>query len=251
MFDIKLPPEDAFYTKCHIGHKEHDRILATIQATDTPIYIYDFDRYLDKSEEYCTGQDIISESIGRWGVWELPETQLISSILDNKSDSNIFLDFGSQIGYYSLIAAAKGYEVHAFDASAENLELLNQSASFNHFENISSNLVWLDKDIKPQEIDNNIHLVKVDVEGFEQYVYELLKPMFKKQRINYAIFEISPVFNDSYPKLVRDIVNCGYFVYEIFKQPDSTPIMLPSDETLEKYVSSRYQENFLFSKDRL
>jgi len=84
---------------------------------------------------------------------------------------------------------------------------------------------------------------------------------FKQQKINYAIFEISPCFNDSYPELVQNIKNCGYKVYQIpgktfkfLKEFSEQPLEILKKHcelkgNLGSYINSLRQEDFLFIKN--
>lgn len=233
-----------------LGHARHDRKV--VQAQGLTYFVYDYKKYLGKSEDYCTGQDIISESLGERGVWEPCETQLIRDLLENKpSESKNVLDFGSHIGYYSILAAKAGYQVVAFDASQENLDLLDLSAEVNNLQ-VETRLCWLDDDVPEITLDD-VHLLKADVEGAEQYVFKATKNLFEQKKVKYAIFEVSPVFNDTYPDLVENIIKLGYNGYVIPHSGNSDLnnvtflYKLPLTEPERRsWISRLHQENILF-----
>lgn len=277
---LKKPPTDAFYEHCAAGHDSHARTLVTdhIGGMDVIYQIYDWREYfmtVDGHETvaefngYCTGQDIISYCIDRQGVWEAEETAVQLDILNElhpepevKATSGIMLDFGSHIGYYSILAAKRGYQVASFDGSKENLELLAESAKVNGVSHlITPNLCWLDDQAPILSRDaEEVQLAKVDIEGAEQYALMMMADLIGGHKIKYLIFEISPTFNDTYPSLVETIAGQGYDVYlinsdktwehheELMANPLATVkkySQIPA-EGRKEYVASLHQENFLF-----
>jgi hypothetical protein len=86
----------------------------------------------------------------------------------------------------------------------------------------------------------------------------MYKKSFESKLVDYAIFEISPVFNDSYTKLVEDIIACGYSAYVIPNAGSSVAsayLANPLDEILktEKVnladINKWHQVNVLFVRD--
>lgn len=284
---LKKPSKDDFYEHCQVGHETHHvmavhRILrgqpSNLSAPairddlglELDLMIYDWREYfitVDGNEtvsehgKYCPGQDIISYCIDKQGVWEGPETIVILDILNENRQDDLVLDFGSHIGYYSLLAAKKGYRVASLDGNTENLNLLRASALINGLEkNISSYHCWLDNDSPLLAADQeSVHLMKVDIEGAEIDAYAMTSLLFQEKKIKYAIFEISPTFNNTYPALVESIVDSGYDVFQIpgnnwehndeFSRAPLDTIkkycQVPRRGRI-KYVKGLHQENFLF-----
>lgn len=253
---LKKPSKDDFYDHCAAEHEKHQS--ATIETNIGIMEIYDWREYfitVDGNETYpefdgyCPGQDIISYSIERQGAWDKGQTLLTQRLFNELQGKHggIVLDFGSHIGYYSLLAALKGYTVASIDGSRENLELLAKSADYNKVQDkISPYLAWLDKDAPVLSAhEESVHLLKVDVEGAEKYVVQMCSELFKAKKIKYAIIEISPVFNISYPYLVENIANCGYKVYQIESDGSIKEIKA---EGRPEYVDGLHQENFLFER---
>lgn len=272
--NLKKPSGNDFYDHCQVGHDTHQTLLIhrDIQGTIVDYEIYDWREYfitVDGNEtvsehgKYCTGQDIISYCIDRQGVWEAEETATILDILseDHGTNNDVVLDFGSHIGYYSMLAALKGYRVASFDGSKENLELLQRSAVVNEVaDRVFPYLCWLDDQAPILQPDQeSVQLVKVDVEGAENHALQVISQLIGQHKIKYAIFEISPTFNDTYPALVETIAKFGYDVYQIpnasFEFRDefmAAPIATIKqycavpEEGRREYVASLHQENFLF-----
>lgn len=270
--NLKKPTGSEFYDHCSIGHQSHARTLVTknIGGMDVTYQVYDWREYfitVDGNEtvsehgKYCTGQDIISYCIDKQDVWEAEETAVMLDILSEKQ-GGIMLDFGSHIGYYSILAALKGYQVASFDGSRENLALLHESAEVNQVvDKIHPNLCWLDDQapILSREAEE-VQLAKVDIEGAEQYALMMMADLIGGHKVKYLIFEISPTFNDTYPSLVETIAGQGYDVYQLpngqsvhsLEEFDAAPLetvlkhcAVPA-EGRKEYVASLHQENFLF-----
>jgi hypothetical protein len=203
---------------CQAGHKEHDRIK--VKTALGEMTVFDWDKYKD-FKGYCTGQDDISRTLINTGVWEPIESSTIGEVLKQGDRSNLFLDFGCHIGWYTLMAAGLGYRVHSYDGDRENLELLKLNL-VNNVKGFDVNYqqVWFDaktdQDLLTKSIPYNatIELVKIDIEGNEQYVIPLLKPWLENGLIKNLFIEISPVFNDSYPALINKLLSYGYKIYD-------------------------------------
>lgn len=272
---LKKPTSSDFYQHCKAGHAKHETkiVQRTIGYEELRLKIYDWQHYfktVDDNEtialydDYCTGQDIISYCIDRQGIWEASETKLITDLLNQRRIDDVVIDVGSHIGYYSLLAAKKGYQVAALDGSPENLELLETSAVLNNVaSNVHPYLCWLDDEVAilPSDVES-VHLLKVDVEGAEPYALRMASELIMNNKVRYAIFEISPTFNESYPHLVEAIVECGYDVYKIppnnFGEHQENYDLHPfacllehceirlRGQELRRYVANLRQENFLF-----
>lgn len=269
---LKQPTEDFFYHHCSVGHQSHSRVLVQrdIGGLDVTYQIYDWREYfitVDGNEtvsehgKYCTGQDIISYCIDKQKVWEAEETGVQLDILREKTDG-IMLDFGSHIGYYSILAAKLGYQVASFDSSQENLALLHESAEVNQVvDKIHPFYCLLDDQAPILSRDaEEVQLVKIDIEGAERHAIQMCADLIGGHKIKYLIMEVSPVFNDTYPALVETIAGQGYDVYEIPNAAKAATIeefaTAPLASTIKycavpaegrkEYVASLHQENFLF-----
>lgn len=215
-------------------------------------------------EDYCPGQDIISYSIDQQGVWEAYETLLVLDILSNGNKEDVVLDFGSHIGWYSIISALKGYKVGAFDALKENIDLLEQNAKENGLQyKVFPFLSWIDDTAPMLPADKeSVHFVKIDIEGLENNAFRMVEPLVTARKVNYLMIEVSPVFGDYYPDLIERIAKNGYRVfqipgkgYDLEKQYADNPLdtvknycEIP-ESGRRKYIQSLSQENFLLIKD--
>lgn len=288
---LKKPSDTDFYTTCQVGHASHAVKKAAIKIDIMhPLYrygglpelfeimVYDWREHFTekdgnattpKYKEYCTGQDVISWSIDTLGIWEEFESRLVVDILRSKQEKHelgVVLDFGSHIGWYSILAGLLGYSVAAIDANNENLANVARSAALNGIEDkIWPTLAWLDKDAPQLTPDaEKVRLLKADVEGAEAQVVRMADKLFAAGKVQNAILEISPVFNGSYPDLVEKIIGHGYRAYQIptahnwrhveefYRSPLETVLKyceLPVDNR-RGYVENLHQENFLFRKEQ-
>jgi len=270
--------------QCLEGHKNHDTLAIDLFLSgehygiqDVPpipkrletkikLEVFEWKQYRN-SPRYCPADDEFSRSIFRNGVWEGFETSLFLDILDQGNRDNVVLDFGSQLGWYSILAGLKGYDVVAYDFCKEIIDLFIKNISLNKL-NTKIGLVSGFIDESCSEVYSpggiNVEFLKSDVEGNEQYVYKMTKHLFEQKRINYAMFEISPCFNDSYPKLCHDIISNGYAIYMIpqkgtphFKEYSEQPLRtikkysLISSGDIDKVIKCIRQENFLFINSNL
>lgn len=71
---------------------------------------------------------------GRAGILSEPIRLINCLSIEPNILKNGFLDIGCNVGQFSLVAAAYGYNVYAFDADRTNIDQLNKSASINGFQ---------------------------------------------------------------------------------------------------------------------
>lgn len=158
---------------------------------------------------YCTGQDDVSRTLELYGVWERDETAQIASRLQ---PGDVFLDFGAHVGWFTLLAAKLGAQVHAYEGDVENLDLLRQNARLHGVaEQVTAYPVWVDADAHVTIPDGPIRLVKVDLEGNDDQAIRCLGPAL--DRVEELVVEVSPCFNDRYPAMVANLQAAGFEVF--------------------------------------
>lgn len=196
---------------CQAGHDTHDRLLVDTQLGK--LHVYDWDKYKD-FQGYCTGQDDVSRTLINTGVWEPIESSLVAEILEKGNKNKLIIDIGAHIGWYSLMAAKLGYRVRAIESNQENCEVLMKNMELHNIPLTQVKLwkLWMDANARPVRFQDTL-LVKCDIEGNEKYALTLCQDLFARRKAEYILFEISPVFNDSYPSVVRTITEYGYTPY--------------------------------------
>lgn len=190
---------------CEAGHRTHEsHEVDTLQG---PMLCWKTALYMD-TRGYCTGQDDVSRTLELYGVWEKDETAEIASRL-NPGDT--FLDFGAHIGWFTLLAAKRGCNVHAFEGDLENLELLRQNARLHGVQDlVTAYPVWVDADAHVDIPEGPIRLVKIDLEGNDDQAIRCLSTAL--DRVEEIVCEVSPCFNDRYPAMVATLQAAGFEV---------------------------------------
>lgn len=262
--------------RCQRGHDEHRSLMASVSLggptgyhdltsipldlrVDFHMLVWDPARHPVDGGPYCPAHDVVSETIDNIGCWEPRETTMMLRAFG--APGRHFVDFGSQIGWYSMIAACRGQHVHAFEADAANSELMLQSLKFNGFADVDfirgrvgSSTPTLDV------LDAPISVAKIDLEGAEDQAVRVLGPNLDAGNVEAMMIEISPCFDDYYPALVRDLMDRGF---RAFKLPpkhdppyeiDGTPASLARWELtgdVEVQVASWHQEDVWFVREDL
>lgn len=184
-------------------------------------------------------RDAVTETIREYGCWEPDETEIILELLPPElADSGYFIDVGAQLGYYSLIAASRGYKVVSFEYDIDVFSTLSDNIRLNGLQNlitpyrryVCDTADGVAKGVPRVTVDSlegtlglqayGIRLLKVDVEGFDPLVIRGAMESFRNQSIYAAIVEISPKFEkrtpfSQYVKMAADVSALGYKVYDI------------------------------------
>lgn len=86
--------------------------------------------------------DIVSNNIMKHGYWDGGLTAIVSAILDAQqkpsgpnTQPQTIVDFGANVGWFSLLAASKGHQSIAIEPMLSNRGALFQSIALNCFEN--------------------------------------------------------------------------------------------------------------------
>lgn len=210
---------------------------------------------------YCPARDAVSETILSHGIWEPAETAIMLCCFE-QTPGGLFIDFGSQIGWFSALAAMSVMNVMAFDADPDCRDLSYRNL-YHHAPPLCSfgaHLERLGPDTVPFAIDENPQLptvVKIDVEGAERYAIAKLRNLIDEGWVKYMLIEISPVFNDSYEALINGLVDDGFVPYQmppkrhpavqINRLDDLEGYELPhSPADIAAYIDGLHQADLLF-----
>ncbi len=192
---------------CQAGHKKHDRLV--VDTSLGKMTVYDHEKYKDQFNTYCTGQDGLSFTLINSGCWEEHYLDLATSILKDGDRENLVIDIGAHIGWYSRMATQLGYKVIAFEGDAENMEVLKLNAP-----GVDARHAWFEEDMEGVfESDKTIEFMKLDIEGSEKYAIEYMRDVLA--RTKNILIEVSPIFNGSYPALMKKLQNLGFEILEI------------------------------------
>lgn len=218
---VKLLDEDSRpQAVCFAGHEFHERAWQQIDKDMTGVdtigeYPWDlmvFDPQYRDIRGYCPGDDDISRTLAIYGIWEPAETTAFFKALQRSPGAVI--DFGTHVGWYSLNAMRQGREVLAVECYGEHSAMLYESARSNYLTGLLHQAThWVDEDTPylPAEGAPQIALAKIDLEGNDIHAVRALTELMNAGNVANLLVEISPVFNDSYPDLVRMLVaHYGY-----------------------------------------
>jgi len=192
------------------------------------------------------GDEYISNCIRKHGGWEFIATEVLHELIqaERKKGEVLFVDVGANIGYFSLIAAALGVPVVAFEPVTKNHSVFKKSIELNNFHG----RIWLEQLAVSDEegtillnlSDSNLGLcssrdlststtgqeaattvaldkflvgehelfrmiVKIDVEWMELQVLRGMRRLLQ-ERVRYVLIEIS-----NYVKEIFDIFRAAGF----------------------------------------
>lgn len=257
---------------CQRGHDSHDTLLTQVKlsdvhgfrdlpqvpahlAIDFDIEVWDWTKYPDG---YCPAHDAVSETIDTLGIWEPAETALVLDACRGVDDSCV-LDFGAQVGWFTLLAALSGVPVLAIEADPECARLIERNAARNGVTDfVEVECARITGDSPLLRTDKQVRLLKADVEGAEKDVARVVWPLIEGHQIDYLLLEVSPVFDDYYGALITRLARAGYTAYLI--PPKRIP-PYPFERPLEDVkafrldplfdVSALHQEDVWFVRDGL
>lgn len=215
------------------GHSVHEKMLLSVSLKgknpillDVPAFGKEFEMYFNlfvydwklyrNTVGYCAGDDVLAQSVELQGVWEAFETLLFIDILKRGNGKNLVIDIGANVGWYSVIAGRMGYKVKAHEGDEEIAEVLKLNGRLNEFEmELDGEFISTLSKRVIAPLDGEVEFWKCDIEGSELSAFRKYEDYFKEKKVKYAMFEISPVFNDSYPVLIKSIQECGYKVFKV------------------------------------
>jgi hypothetical protein len=207
---------------------------------------------------YCPARDAVSETILSHGVWEPVETIALLDCFQRRP-GNMFVDIGAQIGWFSKLAQLSHLPVTAIEADPEVCRLLASqlwgARNFIMNERIGEGTRPIE--LMKNEWDLHQLTVKIDVEGAEPEAVEALESHLSTTAIDFMLIEISPVFHDRYPAMVRRIMEDGFLAGVL---PEKSPRPAPFegiadltffdniDATLDE-MATWHQQNVLFAHE--
>lgn len=193
---------------CEAGHTEHAVKVVRYNTAHSngQMLVFDTDRYVN-TFGYCPGDDDVSRTISRYRMWEPQETELFIAALERSP--GIVIDFGTQIGWYTMIATRMGRNVLAIEGVSEHMKMTRDNSTKSHLWQAHH---WVCEDTPTLSASNcpRVAIVKIDLEGSEQHALRCVKNLIDAGLVDNILMEVSPVFNDTYPALVLDLLSRGY-----------------------------------------
>ncbi len=222
---------------CQRGHTTHESTLVDVDLSvphgyaDLPpvppslarsfgMFVWDPSVHPVDGGPYCPAADAVSETIVRQRIWEPAET-ILTLTACKAAVPDLVVDFGAQVGWFSLLACSCELDVLAIEADAENVGLLRASAQANGWAGVID--VVHDRITEATETlpAGAIALAKIDVEGSEREAVRMLRPSIEAGAVDHLLIEVTPVFADYYGTMVADLVRDGYRAWRL--PPKSIP----------------------------
>lgn len=198
---------------CEAGHPEHThKVVSVDNGTSASVMVcFDAAEYAD-THGYCPGDDDVSRTLALYGKWEPAGTAMFRAALAN--DDGPVIDFGTHVGWYTLIALAMGREVLAVEAVVEHEQLtLDNAVRYGYGAALHQAHCWIDENTPrlPWTPDAPMFaLAKVDLEGNDRHAVTIAHDLIYHGNVRNIMLECSPCFNDTYGDLLRHLVGLGY-----------------------------------------
>jgi FkbM family methyltransferase len=194
------------------------------------------------------GQNVL-DYIEQNKIWAPLETKyLINSLNTENRDELIFVDVGSNSGYFTLIALKMGFKVIAIEANPIHKQYLMKSIELNNLD--KTKLTYIEKfvsdnndctlfdgwsgitnlmnqnntsyEVQNVTLDNIIKqnvFLKIDVEGAEPQVIRSAINSFKNDYIKYIMFELTYIIDNKIDleqiNILHFLQHNKYYLYDI------------------------------------
>lgn len=266
------------YTRGLIDHRLRIWCLSNLRRISAHLV---YSRDLDGLPIWVNALDIsIGHSLILHNSYESPETALVKRMV-NRSD--VVVDVGANIGYYTLLAAkligSKG-RVFAFEPEQYNFMLLGKNVEVNHFKNVTSeqiaigenngslklfvdfsNLgnhseiqaqhyesfvvekVSIDSYFKPRQ---RVDFVKIDVQGTEEHVLRGMRRVVSENPGIKIMLEVCPDYIGKSGLCTRNLFSLIKRIgLRMYEITDKGDIVQREDKFLDGYATAKGYINIL------
>lgn len=169
---------------------------------------------------YCPSNGEVSRSLLAQQCWEGYETALVVQLLSSNPRGAV-IDIGSNLGWYSLIAARLGHEVLSVEADGMFLAEHMTAVHRNGMDNLwTATRAWIGTDTAPIELAGApyVRLFKADIEGLEPEALRVFDPLFAERLVDYAVVELNPQWSG--PSMHTAIERLSDYGYRLYRIPD-------------------------------
>lgn len=146
--------------------------------------------------------DACSGSLVDHGMWEPPETLAMLFVFEMLPD-RVFVDFGANVGYYTMLANHVGMRSLAIEGAESTYEVLRRNA-------VDSSIApwWVTGEQLPSDllVDDRL-VVKIDLEGADHLALRSLDHL--SGNVDAVLIELSPVFNAGWAEAVDRLYDWG------------------------------------------
>ena len=114
-----------------------DSVAQILLKTTTAAYNQKFDTVLTSPGFRMAlrrKSDVVSHFIRNSGMWDGSTSYIMLQVMSSKQGNHTIVDFGANLGWFSLLAASKGHHAISIEALHANMEKLQHSVAVNGFE---------------------------------------------------------------------------------------------------------------------
>jgi hypothetical protein len=160
---------------------------------------------------FCPSDQDVSRSIAQHGCWEAFGTLLAAQLL--RWVPSTVVDVGANVGWYSNLAGSFGHDVLAIDCDAENIVAVEAGWWANDWQGrLATCHGWIGPE-SPQVDPHPIRLLKIDIEGAEQWALGVFARSLGAGLVDFVLAEVSPVMGEV--GWVEDLIGIGYRAYRL------------------------------------
>ena len=159
--------------------------------------------------------DLVSHSIRQNHIWEPFQTEITIKLL-KMVKNKLFIDIGSHIGYYTMIAAEMDFKVNAYECNKNTFKVLKNNTKCYDKVNCNNNKITTLDDLNLEK-DTKIGLMKIDIEGGEPHLIKNMLKLLDNMGIECVIVEVSPKYNSlgELEVMINSFTSRGYSAYDI------------------------------------
>jgi FkbM family methyltransferase len=167
-------------------------------------------------------------------------------VLDTLTNEDVFIDIGANVGHFSMLAASKKCEVHAFEPIPTTFKKLQKNIELNNLEvnlynkgvgaengvlnfstqkgvmnSVVNDLNITSKEIEVVKVDDELKnrqptMLKIDVEGYEWFVLKGAKNILKSTNLKYILIELNESgakFSITDKQIHELLLENGFYLY--------------------------------------
>ena len=148
---------------------------------------------------------VVSDALVEYGMWEPAETNAMLLAFERCPKAG-FIDFGANVGYYSVMAGLCGLPVLAIEGDPDIASVLADNARVAR--RINPKCRWIDgTPLRSFDRPDFRYVVKVDLEGADHLALRSIDHL--ADQVDIVLIELSPTFGTGWDEAVTRLYNWG------------------------------------------